>query len=320
MKRWRRYLVNRRFSNSILVRCESDGIGDVLCTTPVFEGLKKDHPTANIVVQSSYPEIFENNSCVSKVIDKVKGREPIAWDRVIDIAPNYGLYAPMWKQAAEIAATQVKSKVPVLHMKKYEMEKGFQLIRDAKYNFSEEPIVVACSLLMTRSRWQGRNWNYDYACELIDILNDSGFLTVEIGSKIPSTQRAHVDLVNKTTLRELFAVMGNVDVFIGIDSLPMHVAQSFGKPSYILFGATEPVARVTDFTITFPIRNEGLPCLGCYQRKGNPLYNQCEYGYEACMQDLTPDLVAHYILNTEDIKENNIVYLHDYIGKKGFEV
>jgi ADP-heptose:LPS heptosyltransferase len=320
MKRWRRYLVNRKFSNNILVRCESDGIGDVLCSTPIFEGLKRDHPKATIVVQTNYPEIFENNEFIAKTINKVQGREPISWDRVIDITPNFGLYTPIWKQSANIAATRVKDHDPILFMEKNELEAGYKILKEVKSEFDDDVVVVGCSLMMTRSRWQGRNWNYDYACELMDILNDHGFMTVEVGAKIPSTGRAHLDLVNQTDLRELFAVMANIDVFIGIDSLPMHLAQAFKKPSYILFGATEPVARITDFTNTFPIRNEGLPCLGCYQKKGNPLYNRCELGYEACMQDLTPDIVSWYILNNEDIREENIIYLHDYIGKRGFEI
>jgi ADP-heptose:LPS heptosyltransferase/GT2 family glycosyltransferase len=320
MNRWRRYLVNREFSNKILVRCESDGIGDVLCATPVFEGLRRDHPTAEIVVQSNHAEVFTHNPFVTRVINRVDARKSVAWDRVIDIRPNFGKYAPMWKQAAHIASTAIVDQKPTIYMKKKELEKGYQLVRDIKLEAGEDALIVACSLMMNRANWQGRNWRLEYAQELIEILNQNGFVTVEVGAKIPSTGKAHVDLINKTTLRELFSVMANIDVFIGIDSLPMHIAQAFDKPSYILFGATEPVARVTDFTITYPIRNEGLPCLGCYQRKGSPLYNRCELGYEACMQDLTPDLVAHYILNNDAVRESNIIYLHDYIGRKGFEI
>jgi len=82
------------------------------------------------------------------------------------------------------------------------------------------------------------------------------------------------DLVGKTTMRELFAILASSGMVIGADSGPMHVAAALGRRVISLWGPTDPVR-------TGPYGNEDLivqskvPCAGCYRRVCPGLDNVC---------------------------------------------
>lgn len=304
MKRWGRYLQNRSFSNNILVRMNSLGAGDILAATPAISGIRADHPMAKIELDVSHPEIFRHNPHINDVF-RPDRKHTIGYDRIVDIRPNYQLLELISSQAEEMCATSVGSHRPQIFLQQSELEEAARILAPLK---EEKDVIIAFNPLMSRIEWQGRNWNIEEATRLAQMLKDfnSNIGIVEIGHGTPSTDEAHIDLVGDTTMRGLFAIMAQVDFFIGIDSLPLHVAQAFDLRSYILFGATEPIARVIDFTKTIPIRNEGLVCLGCYHKPGAHPINKCGLGTEACMRSITAEYVMEYIAeaNVNPLEEN----------------
>ena len=98
-------------------------------------------------------------------------------------------------------------------------------------------------------------------------------------------QRARpVNLVGKTSVKTLAAVLQRCDLLLSADSGPMHLATAVGTPTLALFGSTDPAV-----TGPFDARSEAiykaLPCAPC----GN--HPTCEGRYD-CLRAITPDEVV----------------------------
>jgi ADP-heptose:LPS heptosyltransferase/GT2 family glycosyltransferase len=284
--RWENYLKTRKFHNRVAFRCESWGAGDVLCMTPVFEGLRKDHPTAEIIVNTNWPQIFDGNPYIDKVCPDGTHHENL--DRYVDLRLNFASSELIGAQAERSVSTKCSSYRPQLFVKSEILSKMSELI--AKENPKKRP-VVGYAPMMSRTNWQGRNWDLEESKKLMRLFADHGFFVIELGKMVPSTGEAHLDLVDRTSLEELFAVVSQCDYFVGIDSFPFHVAQAFDVRSLILFGAVNPVSRIVDPSRTWWVANEDLDCRGCYQRKGAMSQNVCDRGDEACMKQLKAETV-----------------------------
>ena len=305
--KWGVYLRNKMFTNHILIKANSHGIGDVICMTPVIEEIRKEHPTAIIDLETPYPEVFFNNPHVTNVYDKPQNYT-YAFDRKIDLVPNYASMGLIVDECAKVAGVNVKNKTPELFMTVDEINEGYNLIKEAK---DKNELVVGTCLQMARAAWAGRNWDFEHAKKLTSSLEENGISVVELGKNVKSTGMG-IDLINKTTLRQLFSVISNLDYFIGIDSACLHIAQAFKIPSFALFGATEPIARIVDFDNVVAIKLN-LPCQGCYMKKGVSNWNRCNLSTEECMQDLLPEVVSEYIYGNIDGKSSNIKYLESVI-------
>ena len=307
--KWGVYLRNRMFTNHILVKANSHGIGDVICMTPIIRELRNEHPKAIINLETPYPEVFFNNPYVDKVHSKPQDYI-YAFDRKIDLVPNYASKELIVDECAKVAGVRIENKNPELFMSVDELNEGHGIIKEAK---EKTELVVGVCTQMARAAWAGRNWDFAHTQKLIEDLEGNGISVVEIGKDVKSSGLATVDLVNKTNLRQLFSVVANLDYFIGIDSACFHVASAFKILSFILFGATEPCARIVDFNNVVAIRQEGLKCLGCYMKKGVSNWNRCNLGTEECLQGLTPKMVLDFVYGEIDGKKENIKYLENVI-------
>jgi heptosyltransferase-3 len=95
------------------------------------------------------------------------------------------------------------------------------------------------------SRWRFKCWTADKNAELIDRLAADGQRVVvtaapdetrlvdEILGKAKATT---LNLAGKLTLKQLGAVAGRARLFVGVDSMPMHLAAAMGVPTVALFG------------------------------------------------------------------------------------
>ena len=103
---------------------------------------------------------------------------------------------------------------------------------------------------------------------------------------------AHLDgkpvlnLVNRTTLRDLVAIFERCAVAFGPDSGPMHIAAAVGCPVVSLWGATAPQRSAPWGYAQFALAGE-IPCHPCYLRN-------CPVGRQ-CMRRIAPEQVAAMI-------------------------
>lgn len=290
LKRWSGYLTSRKFSNRILLRIPSWGIGDVIATTPVIAALRRDHPTAQIHVETLHPDVFVCDPDVET--GRGKGNDDGTYDRIISLDPNYAGPKPIVHECAEIAATTITDPTPRLYIGAKDKEWAQETLAP----FLDRSLIVVCHFgLHCADTWHGRNWPLQNAWDFVNRLRlewANSICIVEVGKDIESTGRAHLNLIDKTTIRQLFAVVARSDLVVGIDSVVSHAARAFQKRSVLLFGATDPDSRVLDRDLETVVQRDDMDCLGCYQRKANPDVNTCERDECVCM-----DISGNHVFN-----------------------
>lgn len=99
------------------------------------------------------------------------------------------------------------------------------------------------------------------------------------------------------TLQDLAAVISLCDVWVTVDSAPLHLAQALGTQAVGIFGCTLPELRATRPSHLRVVRNEALDCLGCYHRlpPSAEIKPTCDRGDLACMEAIDSGAVAQAI-------------------------
>ncbi|MEW6199729.1 MAG: lipopolysaccharide heptosyltransferase II [Planctomycetota bacterium] len=147
--------------------------------------------------------------------------------------------------------------------------------------------------LLPGARWESKRWPADRFATLIGRLHAEGLPPVvllggpddrTLAEQIASACAAPVtNLVGRSTLRELSALLALSTLVICQDSGPMHIAAALDKPLVALFGPTSP-ARTGPYSPAARVISLPLECAPCYRR-------QCPLGHHACLKRLEIDAV-----------------------------
>jgi GT2 family glycosyltransferase len=287
--RWADYLRSERLPMRLSLRAPSWGIGDVLQLTSVLVDIKKRMQDVPIHVESLYPDVFIGMNEAASSIRIAKGAKRDV--RTVMLSPNYAAPIPLNVMYADMLGFDMKPSPPVIRLSPSEKARVNKLIRP----FGGGHGLIVCHFQHHWKNWDGRNYHIRLARDLVRELRNryaGAYCIVEVGHDVGIAGGAHLSLVGKTSLRDLFAVVERADLVVCIDSLVMHAAQAFGKPCVALFGATNPNARVTVDSVT-PVMRPDMNCLGCYQRRGNPDQNICEIRQTgACMEMSVESVMA----------------------------
>jgi heptosyltransferase-3 len=120
--------------------------------------------------------------------------------------------------------------------------------RDAEARVSAlvppDPFIV----MQPGSRWGFKTWTPEKNAELIDRLSADGHKVivtsapsaeeVEFNRQIFAKSRGGARNLAGLPIKDLGALLGRARIFIGIDSMPMHLAAAMGTPTVALFGPT----------------------------------------------------------------------------------
>lgn len=126
------------------------------------------------------------------------------------------------------------------------------------------------------ARWATKYWTIEAWAELADLLitrAESAVIFAGSAADAPYIdQVVHamaerpIVAAGKLSLAEAAALIEAADVYVGVDSGPMHMAAFTGTPVVALFGPTEP-AKVGPYGSGHKvIQRTGLDCLGCRLR------------------------------------------------------
>jgi lipopolysaccharide heptosyltransferase I len=147
------------------------------------------------------------------------------------------------------------------------------------------------------ARWESKRWPAERLAELIDRLHVDGLpRCVLLGAPDErsfsdvvraSAHAPTVDLVGKTSLRELTALLSLASLVVCHDSGPMHIAAALHKPLLAVFGPTNP-ARTGPYSDSARVVALPLECAPCYRRT-------CPLGHHNCMQLLGVDAVVQHV-------------------------
>jgi ADP-heptose:LPS heptosyltransferase/glycosyltransferase involved in cell wall biosynthesis len=141
------------------------------------------------------------------------------------------------------------------------------------------------------ARWSYRRWPADRFTQLgrwlqeefdARILIIAGRSEKPLAVKIESGLKKErtANLAGRTTLRQMAAVLKRCDLFVGIDSGPMHVATAAGVPAVGLFGPGE-YERFRPWGTAHEVIRLGLTC--------NPCSESCRFDRALCIEGITVD-------------------------------
>lgn len=285
LKRWRHYLKVRRMDYPIVIR-RRDATGDILLTTPIIAALKSQRPRCPIYVECRVPEIFLNNPHVAgahqaivpdgdaMVLDLNMSYEMMANTHIVDgygqIAYEYGLFE--WTKRTELYPTE-------------------EQLRIAQKMHPEGKWVA---LHMGPTTWNGKNWPIDRWREVVGWLAERDWKIMLVGGAADyGIFPAHANYCGHTTILTLAALLNQCQLFIGLDSFPMHAAQAMGVPVIALFGATLPEYVFTDGSRSLGVKADPkISCAGVRHRQIGQTQFPCDGD---CMKSITTEMVIDAI-------------------------
>lgn len=135
------------------------------------------------------------------------------------------------------------------------------------------------------SSWESKDWFFEGYYRLVkDIISSKKLSVVLLGDH---SQVAHgaelcekigtnrlINLIGKTSILELVAVLNAAAVGVGPDSGPGHLAAAVGTPYVSLFGPTSP-KRAAPYKCEHLVVQSDLNCVSCYKKKCPDLDRKC---------------------------------------------
>jgi len=176
------------------------------------------------------------------------------------------------------------------------LEKAETLLR--QNSFSRHPLVV----IHPMAKWPTKQWPLENFAQLIFSLTAKGISVIITGSREdeePVRQILHLlkgrpenhdhrilNLVGKTSLRELAGIFSLSDLVLTPDTGPMHLAAAVKAPLIALFGPTAPW-RTGPYGNGNLIIRKALACSPCFKKKCSTL---------ECMNTITVEEVLEAAL------------------------
>jgi lipopolysaccharide heptosyltransferase I len=126
------------------------------------------------------------------------------------------------------------------------------------------------------TRWETKYWTVQGWAALADLLiSRAGIKVVFSGGPqdeayirqiVDKMSEPAVSAAGRLTLSEAIVLIGAADVYVGVDSGPMHIAAFAGTPVVALFGPTDP-AKVGPYGQGHRVvQNPDVDCLACRKR------------------------------------------------------
>jgi lipopolysaccharide heptosyltransferase I len=131
------------------------------------------------------------------------------------------------------------------------------------------------AVLLPGTNWLTKRWPVENFAALVRPLSERfGLSTViaggpdvtAIAEQITSADGTIVNLVGKTSLRELVVLLERASLVIANDSGPMHIASALNKPLVTMFGPTNPI-RTGPYQRMDSVVRVDIPCSPCYSRR-----------------------------------------------------
>ncbi len=211
-KYFRRKIESGKIKSICLVRLGH--LGDVISTEPVAKFLSKY--VENIYLATDVSKITNYIGTYNKVLKfkeafSDKKEFDLAIRLIYELSPNNKTYINGYMESVGFGdkeifdAPQLKSPISTEQKEKYVLLAPFT------------------------SEWEQekRNWGYNNFQTLAKMIEEN-------------LKQKCILLENSYSFDEMISLIGNCDIFIGNDSGPSHIAQSFGKKSFVILGGVDP--------------------------------------------------------------------------------
>ena len=161
-------------------------------------------------------------------------------------------------------------------------------------NVNPEDRIVGINLGTT---WRTKSWSLDRFADVIAgiqnrfegaVVLTGSSSEVGLGNAVQKLVKAKViNLIGKTTVLQLGALIERCNLYLTCDSGPMHIAAAVGTPTIALFGPTNPT-RHQPYGEGHHVIEKDVSCRPCYKRK--------------CMRKDAPNLCMTEIQATDVIE------------------
>jgi GT2 family glycosyltransferase len=284
-QRWADYLKRRTFEKNVLFK-RSSALGDVIMATPTIAAYRERFPFAKITFATRYPWVLDGNPHVDHIFDLSTGNiNPLTFDEFHDLDFAYERRPTMniIHAYADVSGVQVNGHRPKLYAAK---QKG----KDGKLAVFHAERIPG---------WPGRNAPLAAYQSAASALLKRGFKVVEVGLQPSMPGLAEH---RKTTFPELCALISSAAIFVGQDSAPFHVAQVYGVPAVVPFGAVLPELRDYSDNV-FPVIVENIECRGCHHIQPPPQITQnCLRAKPVCMTGITGAMMERQVIKALETK------------------
>jgi len=274
----------------VVVRDEANG--DVLLTTPLLRVLKKKHPLSFITfwVKSVCADALRANPHIDclKYIDKPGQVKKVRADLYIDLrdkdnsvvpgvtplktilAVNHPLLNSTKKSRIERSKSgkcfaQLYVELAGFDWDECEHNNVLEVDKTQVDNWKKKIGTDKFVCVALDSCWTSKAYPQDLSQKLIDLID---LPVVLIGRNTCYRNiKCHKNLVGATTITDIVHIIAASSFFIGIDSLPLHIADTIGIRSVSIWTSTGPQQTIlTNGELDTPIETD-RDCKMCYQTK-----------------------------------------------------
>lgn len=270
----------RAFKLNTVLITRNSAHGDVLVASSVAAAIKKQHPDCRIYFQTGLPAVVKNHPFIDEVVSS---------NISLNCDAKYNLDLAYENR-------------PKVHMLKAYADAAGVKREDCKLYIKTEPfgglpkkyIVISSG----RTAWVGRNWYANKFNTVAGFLKDKGYFLVNVGNSNDNhLSNVAVDLRGKTNIYQLASVIQNASMFIGIDSFPMWIAQTFNIPGVCFFGCVDPALRLINGNMQ-AVNASDLLCIGCHHEQKVPCIGTsvCKMGHTHC-EDIGEDVFIQKVLD-----------------------
>lgn len=251
-------------------------LGDEIMALPIYEALKKRHPSAQVEVLCNYPELLDDNPFV---------------DAVNPVAPSVDRYyllrgAPRGVYRLEHYARQADVPVPDVRPTLYYKKWDSPLLDELPAG--DGPVVA----IAAGASWETKRWPKERWRALCDRIAEGGGRLMVLGQGEDESLGIGTDYAGRTSLREAARLLHHADVLLSNDSGLMHLSLAAGTPVVALFGPTDPGILIRDEARLHTLTNERA-CQGCWngpQTMHEP--GVCPLDVDSCMGPIAVERVA----------------------------
>ncbi len=257
IRRWSHYLRCRRMDYPIVVK-RAAAYGDVLLTTPIIRALKERYPLSPIWVETGCPQIFSHNPHVANLQTRIRHERDLM---VFDLNGSYESVTNrhiVLSYAEKCGLSAIDDRTE-LYIPEIAHQRAARLMPDGE---------KWVAMHVGPSTWRSKEWPQERFSEVSAFLKGEGFKIVLMGTPAGRHVQHDLDERSKTTIQEMGALIKRAQLFIGLDSLPLHVAQCVGTPVIGLFGVTDPKYILTSGSPSFSVCGT-TPSFGMRHRVAN---------------------------------------------------
>src|SRR6266496_927263 len=307
---WLLFQCARHRKRAVII-CRLVGIGDVVCTLPMCDDVRRRHPgkllvfitsaicREVVILSRSADLVYANRSWVYPFTMPAKFKLFGLVDTIYNPQTSGervhkgGMTRHLIEDLAESCGFTVTARQPKLYPSP-------GLIEKTRIAYGLDCKITAENLLIGINpgpNWRVKEWEASKWQKLINnIHSEYDAVIIQFGTNKGDGSSEYDNLTGVTSVAsrlrgaEIVALIASCDLMISIDSGPVHVAGAVGTPIIGLFGPLNPILILPPDSPALGLYSD-VPCLFCFNR--TPVINWlsgCPYDI-ACMKKLDDQTV-----------------------------